>query len=209
MTCMETASYLSIFSKPGPNCHVLIEKSTGCDHMTCGQCQHEFCWECLHPIQDGHHNCITTQESINTQTHDLRRLVDCNDKIEAMNHLNDNVGSMLLLQLKEKQRHVEKLEEKLRIDFVKEAVQVLLRCRRTLTDSLITEFFYLNESDLQWIQFELYQKELQASSDELSRLLEGQVIGEHFLAMRSALSRIMKSCKENHETLLSYAKEGF
>ena len=30
-----------------PNCKVLIEKIRGCNHMTCGQCHHEFCWICL------------------------------------------------------------------------------------------------------------------------------------------------------------------
>ncbi|KAI8930446.1 hypothetical protein NX059_012397 [Plenodomus lindquistii] len=35
--------------KSCPNCNVQIEKVAGCDHMTCGRCQHEFCWICLFP----------------------------------------------------------------------------------------------------------------------------------------------------------------
>lgn len=30
-----------------PNCPTLIEKNDGCNHMTCKQCKHEFCFICL------------------------------------------------------------------------------------------------------------------------------------------------------------------
>ncbi|KAI8625954.1 hypothetical protein F5Y19DRAFT_488678 [Xylariaceae sp. FL1651] len=32
---------------PGDGCGVPVEKGAGCFHMTCRQCGHEFCWECL------------------------------------------------------------------------------------------------------------------------------------------------------------------
>ncbi|KAF2454219.1 hypothetical protein BDY21DRAFT_291651, partial [Lineolata rhizophorae] len=33
-------------TKKCPNCNVSIEKNRGCEHMTCRQCRHEFCWHC-------------------------------------------------------------------------------------------------------------------------------------------------------------------
>jgi len=33
--------------KQCPRCRSMIEKVSGCDHMTCGQCTHEFCYRCL------------------------------------------------------------------------------------------------------------------------------------------------------------------
>lgn len=36
-------------TKPCPNCNVPIEKNTGCLHMTCTRCRHEFYWCCLRP----------------------------------------------------------------------------------------------------------------------------------------------------------------
>jgi len=32
---------------PGANCGWRIQKTDGCDHMTCRKCRHQFCWECL------------------------------------------------------------------------------------------------------------------------------------------------------------------
>jgi IBR domain, a half RING-finger domain len=45
----ESAQYLSRNAKTCPNgvCGARIQKATGCDHMTCRVCQHEFCWVCL------------------------------------------------------------------------------------------------------------------------------------------------------------------
>lgn len=35
--------------KPCPRCRAMVEKldDESCDHMTCAQCRHEFCWSCL------------------------------------------------------------------------------------------------------------------------------------------------------------------
>ncbi|CAF5141144.1 unnamed protein product [Rotaria sp. Silwood1] len=34
-------------TKRCPLCHSFIEKISGCDHMTCTICKHQFCWICL------------------------------------------------------------------------------------------------------------------------------------------------------------------
>lgn len=35
--------------KQCPNCKMMIELSTGCNHMTCESCKHGFCFKCLRP----------------------------------------------------------------------------------------------------------------------------------------------------------------
>lgn len=47
-------------TKACPQCKVAIEKNEGCLHMTCKQCKHEFCWQCLRPYKEkghGPYNC--------------------------------------------------------------------------------------------------------------------------------------------------------
>ncbi|KAF2815032.1 uncharacterized protein BDZ99DRAFT_189117 [Mytilinidion resinicola] len=36
-------------AKKCPGCKGNVEKMSGCDHMTCSKCRHQFCWICLAP----------------------------------------------------------------------------------------------------------------------------------------------------------------
>lgn len=48
-----------LHSKPCPGCHAFIEKSGGCNHMSCTKCGTDFCWLCL-KLLDSHlqeHHC--------------------------------------------------------------------------------------------------------------------------------------------------------
>jgi IBR domain, a half RING-finger domain/Ariadne domain len=40
-----------------PKCQVPIEKNGGCNHMTCTQCSHHFCWLCMEDMSSGLHWC--------------------------------------------------------------------------------------------------------------------------------------------------------
>jgi hypothetical protein len=43
------ALWLAEYSKRCPKCKSHIEKTVGCNHMTCRKCKHDFCWVCLDP----------------------------------------------------------------------------------------------------------------------------------------------------------------
>jgi len=40
-----------MFTRRCPKCNVSIQKSGGCNHMTCKKCQYEFCWLCYQKHQ--------------------------------------------------------------------------------------------------------------------------------------------------------------
>ena len=44
-------------TKRCPNCHVQIEKNSGCEHMTCRNCGYYFCWVCKKHLDDDESYC--------------------------------------------------------------------------------------------------------------------------------------------------------
>ena len=42
------------FVKRCPNCGIVIEKNNGCNHITCVQCGHQWCWLCNEKYNEGH-----------------------------------------------------------------------------------------------------------------------------------------------------------
>ncbi|CUA73528.1 hypothetical protein RSOLAG22IIIB_10865 [Rhizoctonia solani] len=72
--------YLTTYTKrcPNPACGLAIEKSYGCDHMTC-RCRHKFCWTCMADyapiLREGnhHHNPTCRHYSANGANANARR----------------------------------------------------------------------------------------------------------------------------------------
>ena len=44
------------FVKICPNCGIITEKSSGCNHITCSKCNYQWCWLCNGKYIEGHYN---------------------------------------------------------------------------------------------------------------------------------------------------------
>ncbi|XP_047943918.1 probable E3 ubiquitin-protein ligase ARI5 [Salvia hispanica] len=54
----KSAKWIVSNTKPCPKCHRPIQKTQGCDHMTCGApCLFYFCWNCLSPMKNHGDTC--------------------------------------------------------------------------------------------------------------------------------------------------------
>jgi len=49
------ATWAASHTQNCPKCSAKIEKNGGCNHMTCVQCNHDFCWLCLADYDGGKH----------------------------------------------------------------------------------------------------------------------------------------------------------
>jgi hypothetical protein len=47
---MKSIEFITANCTPCPKCGVAGTDKTDCDHMTCPQCKHEWCWRCLGPV---------------------------------------------------------------------------------------------------------------------------------------------------------------
>lgn len=95
----------------------------------------------------------------------------------------------------------------IKVEFVKEAVELLLQCRRTLMHSYIFNYFTTTD-DNQIFIFEDNQKGLQTATENLSELLENTVTAENVHIRKEKIVTNIEYCKARRRALIDHVNEG-
>jgi ariadne-1 len=210
--CLNSAQWISKNSKPCPRCNVNIEKNGGCNYMSCGSCKLGFCWMCLNPIshdQHGNHpNCVTP-EAARFKASRMRQLVDCNAKF---NHQNDSIKlDLLMYKTNVSQVDLQKSDQWMKVNFIHDAINVLLHSRHTLKDSFIFQLLKVDadKSGTKMKLFEMNQDKLKQTTEKLSQLLETQVNGENYHEMKLTVQNLTKICNKMANSLTQTVLDGY
>ena len=136
---------------PNPKCQRPIEKSTGCNHMTCKVCAFEFCWMCSEPWKNhnqstgGYYKCNKYEEikdtddfkSKNKKSEDakaeLNRYIFYYERFENHRRAEKLVREIKpVILLKTKMLHDMKGYPQKELEFLVTAVEEIARCRQVL-----------------------------------------------------------------------------
>lgn len=186
----ETTHWVGANTKDCPRCNVAVEKNGGCNHMTCRQCNYEWCWLCIKPWK-GHTNFYTCnryekqkvkKEKKKTK---IQRLEEEREKKRIAlqrylhyyeRYLNHEKSSKLGKEIKESAyKKMQDLQSnsstKAEVMFIEKGVDVLLECHLVLKWSYVYAY-YLPEEGPQKDLFNWLQTELEKTTEQLAELLE-------------------------------------
>ena len=209
---LSDAQWLSKHSKPCPSCNVNIEKNGGCNFMTCGSCNVGFCWLCLNLIKHenitNHPNC-QSPEAVRLTALRSRQLVDCNIKF---NDQEDSINfDKKMYNVNLNQNEVNEENHWCKVDFIHEAVNVLLDSRHTLKDSFIFQLLMTDHDSAgnKLKLFEMNQGDLRTATEKLSRILETQVNDINYQEMRKKVEQLTLYCRKSCRSLTELVHEGY
>jgi len=80
----ETVKWLLNYTQDCPKCTSPIEKSGGCNHMSCKKCSYQYCWVCKDPWTGSHYNCKTKAEGGHDRADEIAKRIDTNLSFRQM-----------------------------------------------------------------------------------------------------------------------------
>ena len=189
----ENVKWLMVNTKKCPNCKKFIEKNQGCNHMTCrkeaGGCSYEFCWICMGEWSShakDYYNCNKFDAEKAKKIEDEGK----NAKFELEKYVfyfNRWMNHQKAMQLAKNMRatikntilefNSIKLISYEDLKFLESAVEVIIKCRRTLKNTYVFGYYIIDKA-IQKPLFEHNQWLLEKNADRLHELMEGESLSK-------------------------------
>lgn len=166
-------------AKPCPGCRAPIEKTQGCNHMTC-TCRVEFCWLCLTKLRSHseNHTCNRYDPTNDAENDSARRALFVAERYE--NHL--LAEKFAEKQYKAMLERPDKLSDTFWFiseeeeDVFCSALSTLIEARKYLRHSYVASFELRRNPEMLMI-LENYQGALEMLTERLSQLTESNIQG--------------------------------
>lgn len=196
------AVWIAAKTKQCPSCKVRIEKNQGCNHMTCRNCKHEFCWLCFGKWS-GHNSCSEYAKSNDTARaeealSDLERYTHFYDRFmshqrsirfaeKTRAHALTRVQALAEREAAQHSEHITRLMARAPIaaqaalesdrivshDYLLRAVELVIECHRLLQWTYVYTFFWPDRvNEMHRRLFLDQQSLLETFTDRLHELAE-------------------------------------
>jgi len=226
----ETGHWLGANTKDCPRCSVLVEKNGGCNHMTCRQCSHEWCWMCNKPWK-GHtdyYSCAKYEKiqkkKAEKEKNKKNKKQSKQEQVEAEREAKRIALERYLtyytkfLEFDAKVKNAPQIREKAQqriqtfqseqttlaeVKFIETGTETLLDCQSVLKFSYVYSYYLADNCSEKHI-FVYLQEELEKTTNNLTELLEEQNI----LKRRTETVDLTKLAQKRKDNIIRSVQNG-
>ena len=235
----ENLSWILANTKPCPKCKRPIEKSTGCMHMCCSQCKHDFCWMCLEEWNShgertgGYYACNKYERVKNTAgfSEEEKKRQAAKSSLERYTHYYERWAAHGDSEKKARADYVDWNRKKLnklgdlqntpvtQLSFILDALTQIAECRRVLKWTYGYGYYHF-DADADPVKkefFEFTQADAEVTLERLTAAVEMELetflgeerTGGEFLDFRGKLNGLTSITSKYFNTLVVEMEAGF